>query len=275
MSVSTLTPDCISYVCTTVRERSAIELDGSKGYLIEARLGPVARSHGFGSIDELVSSLRSRRQVKLEAQVVEALTTNETSFFRDLHPFEALRKVLFPEFRDRNSGTKSLNIWSAACSTGQEIFSIAMYLREHFPDLNSWKVQLLGTDLSDDVLVRATEGKFSQIEVNRGMPAPLLVKNFDRVGLQWQLKPEVRKMARFQKLNFIERWPPLPVMDIVFLRNVLIYFSPETKRSILEKIRRVMAPNGVLFLGAAETTIGLDTSFERVQADKSVFYRLK
>ncbi|MEZ6132894.1 MAG: protein-glutamate O-methyltransferase CheR [Planctomycetaceae bacterium] len=275
MSTATLTPDAISYVCTTVRERSAIELDVSKSYLIEARLAPVARSNGFDSINDLVQSLRRQRQIKLEAQLVEAMTTNETSFFRDVHPFESLQKTLFSEFKTRNAATRSLNIWSAACSTGQEIYSIAMHLREHFADLASWKVQLVGTDLSDDVLARASAAKFSQIEVNRGLPAALLVKHFQRSGLQWELKPEVRSMARFMKLNLIERWPPLPVMDIVFLRNVLIYFSPETKRAILEKVRRVMAPNAVLFLGAAETTMGLDAGFERVQVGNSVFYRLK
>ncbi|MFY9252029.1 MAG: protein-glutamate O-methyltransferase CheR [Fuerstiella sp.] len=275
MSVATLTPEAINYVCTTVRARSAIELDVSKSYLIEARLAPVAKDNGFDSINDLIQALRGQRQLKLESQLVEAMTTNETSFFRDQHPFETLRKTLFSEIKTRNAASKSLNIWSAACSTGQEIYSIAMHLREHFADLASWKVQLVGTDLSDDVLKRAAEARFSQIEVNRGLPASMLVKHFQRNGLHWELKPEVRNMARFMKLNLIERWPPLPVMDIVFLRNVLIYFCPETKRAILEKVRRVMAPNAVLFLGAAETTMGLDAGFERVQSDNSVYYRLK
>ena len=275
MTTSTLTPDAISWVCTTVRDRSAIELDVSKTYLIEARLAPVAKQHGFASIDELIQAVKSRRKIGLESQLVEAMTTNETSFFRDLHPFEALRKTLLPEIKVRNAASKTLNIWSAACSSGQEIYSIAMHLREHFADLASWRVQLIGTDLSDDILARAKAAKFSQIEVNRGLPAPLLVKNFQRQGMQWELKPEVRNMATFTKLNLIERWPPLPQFDIVFLRNVLIYFAPETKKAILEKVRKVMAPKAILFLGAAETTMGLDTTFERVQSDNSVFYRLK
>lgn len=275
MSTATLTPDAISFVCSTVRDRSAIELDGSKSYLIEARLGPVARDNGFNSIADLVQGVRGKRRPELESRMVEAMTTNETSFFRDVHPFEALRKTLLPEVRERNAARRTLNIWSAACSTGQEIYSVAIHLREHFPDLLSWNIQLTGTDLSDDVLGRARAAKFSQIEVNRGLPAPMLMKYFQREGMQWQLRPEVRNMATFTKLNLIERWPTLPSMDIVFLRNVLIYFAPETKRQILEKVRRVMAPKALLFLGAAETTMGLDDSFERVQVDNSVFYRIK
>lgn len=275
MSTSTLTADALSFVCSTVRDRSAIELDGSKSYLIEARLAPVARENGFATIADLIQGVRAKRRPELESRMVEAMTTNETSFFRDIHPFEALRKTLLPEFRERNAARKTLNIWSAACSTGQEIYSIAMHLREHFPELPNWKVQMVGTDLSDDVLARSRAAKFSQIEVNRGLSAALLMKYFQRDGMQWQLRPELRSMATFIKLNLIERWPPLPTMDIVFLRNVLIYFSPETKRMILEKIRKVMAPKAVLFLGAAETTMGLDDSFERVQVENSVFYRIK
>ena len=275
MSATALTPDVISYVCTTVRDRSAIELDASKSYLIEARLAPVAKQNGFASIADLIQGVRAKRRPELESRLVEAMTTNETSFFRDMHPFEALRTKLLPELRVRNAMRRSLNIWSAACSTGQEIYSVAMHVREHFPDLASWKVQLIGTDLSDDVLARARAARFSQIEVNRGLPAALLVKYFQRDGMHWQLRPELRDMAAFTKLNLIERWPSLPSMDIVFLRNVLIYFSPETKRAILEKVRKVMAPQAVLFLGAAETTMGLDACFERVQVDNSVFYRLK
>ncbi len=275
MTTSTMTQETISYVCSTVRSRSAIELDISKSYLIEARLAPLAKRNGFGSIDEFVQAVKGKTKLGMESQLVEAMTTNETSFFRDIHPFEALRKTLFPEIRTKHAIQKSMNIWSAACSSGQEIYSIGMLIRENFPDLASWRVNLVATDLSDDILAKAKAGKFSQLEVNRGLPATLIVKYFQRQGLNWELQSEVRNMATFMKLNLIERWPQLPMMDVVFLRNVLIYFSPETKRAILEKIRKVMAPRGVLFLGAAETTMGLDAAFERVQADSSVFYRLK
>jgi chemotaxis protein methyltransferase CheR len=275
MNAATLTPDAIEYVCKTVRDRSAIELDASKSYLIEARLAAVARENGFATITELVQGVRTQRKPELESRLVESLTTNETSFFRDIHPFEAMKKTILPELRTVRAAQRTLNLWSAACSTGQELYSISMHLRENFPDLAAWKLNLLGTDLSDDVLEKARAARFSQIEVNRGLPAPLLLKYFQRDGMHWQLRPELRAMATFKKLNLIESWGPMPTMDVVFLRNVLIYFAPETKKLILQKVRKVMAPHGVLFLGAAETTMNLDSSFERVQIDNAVFYRLK
>ncbi len=275
MSATTLTPEAISYVCTIVRQRSAIELDAAKAYLIEARLSPVARRCGLTSTAELIGKLQSKIDPIVQQQVVEAMTTNETSFYRDAHPFDALRSTIIPEVLKLRSAQRTLNIWSAACSTGQEAYSIAMLLCEQFPELAGWKTQILGTDLSDDVLEKARAARFSQIEINRGLPALLLTKYFRREGMQWELVPQVRNMANFIKLNLIESWPTLPTMDVVFLRNVLIYFSPSTKKMILEKIRKTMAPHAVLFLGAAETTMGLDAMFDRVQINNSVFYRLK
>lgn len=275
MSTATLTNDAVAFVCKLVRQRSAIELDAAKAYLIEARLGPIARKHGCGTTMELIERLQNKPTLQMQQQVVEAMTTNETSFFRDAHPFEALRTTILPELIKLRSSHRTLNIWSAACSTGQEAYSIGMLLYEHFPDLTAWKTQILGTDLSDDVLEKARAARFSQIEMNRGLPAALLAKYFRRDGMQWELVPQVRALANFIKLNLVEAWPQMPIMDVVFLRNVLIYFSPETKRAILERVRKVMAPHAVLFLGAAETTMGLDNAFQRVQVDNSVFYRLK
>lgn len=275
MSTTTLTPDALSFVCSMVRQRSAIELDAAKAYLIEARLNPIARRHGFASTVELIRSLQTRLDAIVQQHVVEAMTTNETSFFRDSHPFDALRTTIVPELLKSRSSQRTLNIWSAACSTGQEAYSIALLLSNEFPELASWKTQILGTDLSDDVLEKARAARFSQIEINRGLPAALLAKYFRREGMQWELAPQVRNMASFCKLNLIESWPMIPMMDVVFLRNVLIYFAPETKKAILEKVRKVMAPHAVLFLGAAETTMGLDAQFDRVQINNSVFYRLK
>lgn len=274
-SASSLNAEALAFVCKLVRDRSAIELDASKSYLVEARLSTLARQHGFASTTELVQEIREKRNLVLGNQLVEAMTTNETSFFRDIHPFDALRHTILPELRALRATQRSLNIWSAACSTGQELYSVAMLLREHCPELTTWQIDLRGTDLSDEVLERARQACFSQIEVNRGMPAPLLLKYFERDGMHWRLRTDLRSMARFDKLNLIESWPAMPVMDVVFLRNVLIYFAPETKKAILQKVRKVMAPHGVLFLGAAETTINLDASFERVQIANSVFYRLR
>lgn len=275
MSTTMLPSDVISYVCTLVRQRSAIELEAAKAYLIEARLSPVAKKNGYSTPAEMVRALQSKPLAGLQQQLVEAMTTNETSFFRDAHPFEALRTLIVPDLLNSSGGRRVLNIWSAACSTGQEAYSIAILLSEHFPDLVPGRARILGTDLSEEVLTKARAGRFSQIEMNRGLPAALLAKYFRRDGMQWELAPQIRAMAEFGKLNLIEAWPALPPMDVVFLRNVLIYFSPETKKSILQKIRKVMAPKAVLFLGAAETTMGLDDSFERVQFANSVFYRLK
>jgi len=235
----------------------------------------LAKHQGCASIMDYIQRVRVKREPDQERRLVEALTTNETSFFRDIHPFNVLRSTLLPEFRTLRATQKTLNIWSAACSTGQELYSIAMTIREHFPEFANWSVKLVGTDLSEEVLNRARAGRFSQVEVNRGLAAPLLVRYFERDGMNWNLRPELKAMASFTKLNLIESWPPLPRMDIVFLRNVLIYFSPETKKEILRTVRQVMAPQAVLFLGAAETTMGLDTSFERVEAQNSVFYRIK
>ncbi len=275
MSTATLSPDAVTYVCTLVRQRAAIELDAAKTYLIEARLNPVARQLGFASLPEMLRKLQTTPNTAAQQQVVEAMTTNETSFFRDNHPFAALRSTIIPELLKTRAAGRSINIWSAACSTGQEAYSIAMLLRTDFAELVNWKVKIVGTDLSDDVLEKARAGRFTQIEMNRGLPATLLAKYFRRAGLLWELVPQIREMASFSKLNLIESWPPMPTMDVVFLRNVLIYFSPDTKRMILEKIRKVMAPNAILFLGAAETTLGLGDAFQRVQVENSVFYRLK
>jgi len=274
---TSLSTSAISFVCQVVRDKSAIELDPSKSYMIEARLAPVAKQNGFATTTKFIADVMANHRPQLVAQIVEAMTTNETSFFRDSSPFEVLRTEVLPELRDLNAAQQTLNIWSAACSTGQELYSIAMLLRENFPEMTSWKVDLRGTDLSDEVLDRAREARFSQVEIKRGLEASLLEKYFERErdGKKWQLCPSLRAMATFSKLNLIDYWPPMPLMDVVFLRNVLIYFSPESKKTILKKVREVMHPHGVLFLGAAETTMNLDSEFERVQVGKGVFYRIK
>ncbi len=223
MTTSTLSQDALSFVCDLVRCRSAIELDASKAYLIDARLGPVAKRCGFQSTAEFVQGVRAKKQPGLESSLVEALTTNETSFFRDIHPFEALRTEILPNLIGKLAKERRLRIWSAACSTGQELYSVAMLIKEHFPQLNTFDVQLLGTDLSDEVLRKASEGRYTQIEVNRGLTAKSLVRFFQRDGMHWQISPEIRSMASFRKINLIEPWVGIPPMDVIFLRNVLIY----------------------------------------------------
>lgn len=270
-----LTTTDFQFLSTLVRQRSAIVLEPEKGYLLEARLAPLARAEGFPSLEAMVAHLRSQPANGLPRKVVEAMTTNETSFFRDLHPFEALRTLVIPEVMRRRQAERRLTIWCAASSSGQEPYTVAMTLLEHFPQLSGWSLTVLGTDLSAAMVARCRTGRYGQIEVNRGLPAALLMKYFDKRGMEWQVKPEIQRLCEFRELNLIEAWGQLPAMDVIFLRNVLIYFDVETKRAILDNVRRTLNPWGYLFLGGAETTINLGEVFERVQFDKAGCYRLK
>jgi len=270
-----LNPADAQFLSALVRQRSAIVLEPEKGYLLEARLAPLARTEGFGSIDAMVSHLRSHPPNGLPHKVVEAMTTNETSFFRDLHPFEALRTVVIPEVLQRRQAERRLTIWCAASSSGQEPYTVAMTLLQHFPELAGWSVQILGTDISGPMIARCRAGRYGQLEVNRGLPATLLLKYFEKRGMEWQVKPELQRWCEFRELNLIEPWGPLPPMDVVFLRNVLIYFDLETKRRILDAVRGILNPWGHLFLGGAETTLNLGDRFQRVPFDKAGCYRLK
>ncbi len=276
MSIAThaVNAHTLDFLRSFVLEKSAIVIDPSQDYLLSTRLTPVACDHGLSSLDELVAAVKNTSDRELSRQVVDAMTTNESSFFRDLQPFEALKKVIIPELMEKRAKERTLNIWSNACSSGQEVYSIAMLLRENFPELATWKVQLIASDLSTAVLTKAREGSFKQIEVNRGLPIPLLLKYFTKNGLQWQIKNEIRESIEFRQLNLIESWPPsLPKMDIVFLRNVLIYFSPATKTSIIEKVHRILRPDGCLFLGGSEVLINLDTQFVSSPVGKTTCYR--
>ncbi len=274
MTTATLTCNSFNFISDLVRERSAIVLEPGKTYLVESRLSPVARENGMHSVDDLVEALRRPGSQALTRKVVEAMTTNETSFFRDIHPFDALKAHILPELLANRARERTLTIWSNACSSGQEVYTIAMILRENFPQLAGWKVRLLATDLSSQILAKAKEGIFNQTEVNRGLPLPMLLKYFTKSGLTWRIKDEIRHMVEFSELNLVENWPVLPPMDVIFLRNVLIYFSPETKKEILGKARRVLRPDGYLFLGGAETTMNLDNAFERATVGKATCYRL-
>ncbi len=250
MTTATLTCDSFSFISDLVRDRSAIVLEPGKTYLVESRLAPLAREHGLQSIDDLVEALRRPGAQSLTRKVVEAMTTNETSFFRDMHPFDALKTQILPELINNRSRERTLSIWSNACSSGQEVYTIAMILRENFPQLAGWKIKLVASDLSSQILAKAREGVFNQTEVNRGLPLPMLLKYFTKNGLTWRIKDEIRNMVDFCELNLVEPWPSIPAMDVIFLRNVLIYFSPETKKEILAKARRVLRPDGYLFLVA-------------------------
>lgn len=259
-----------------VYRRAAIVLEPGKEYLVESRMSPVLRKHGMESVEDLVVALRGSAAREIEDQVVDAMTTNETSFFRDHHPFETLRNDVLPEVLQAKAASRTLDIWCGASSSGQEPYSIAMTLREHFgAQLGGWKVRILATDISQEMLEKASKGAYSELEINRGLPAPLMVKYFQRVGLQWQIKPEIRDMVEFRKLNLVEPWSNMPRFDVVFLRNVLIYFDTDTKRKILAQVRRCMAPHATLFLGGAETVINFAEDLEIRRLGRTVVYRVR
>ena len=267
-------PD-FDYVCRLAHREAAIVIEPGKEYLVDTRLTPVAQREGFASLAAFIQQLRSEVKVNgLHHKAIDALTTNETLFFRDYHPFEALRGSILPDVLAQRAGARRLAIWSAACSTGQEPYSLAMLLLEYFPQLSDWTVSILATDLSPKVLKLAQEGRYSQFEVNRGLPASYLVKYFTKQGDAWCVKDEVKRRVEFRPMNLVHPWPVMPPLDLVFLRNVMIYFDVETKKTILKKIRDCLLPHGHLFLGTAETTINLDLAYQPVTAGKAVSYRL-
>jgi len=268
-----MTDQDFDFIRKLLQSRSAIALDADKQYLVESRLTPVVRSLNLGSITELVSQLRVQPSNGVVTQIVEAMVTTETSFFRDVHPFETLRKTVLPRLMGLRRDQRRLNIWCAVCSTGQEPYSIALLLREHFPELRGWNISLLATDLSRETLARARLGRFSQIEVNRGLPAALLIRHFTQHGTSWEISADFRGMVDFQELNLAQPWPPLPAMDLVLLRNVMIYFDVEMKKTILARLTRVLRPDGYLILGGAETTFNIDDSYRRVEDLKGGFYQ--
>jgi chemotaxis protein methyltransferase CheR len=272
--MSALTAIDFDFICTLAYTQSAIVLERGKEYLVETRLTPLATREGYDSLGSLIAALRKDRTAGLlQAKAVDALTTNETYFFRDFHPFESLRRALLPELIARRAETRQLTIWCAACSTGQEPYSIAMLIREHFPQLASWQIEIIATDLSPTVLKQAEAGRYNQIEINRGLPASYLIKYFVQQDTSWVIKPEIRQMVKFRPLNLIQPWPILPLCDLIFIRNVMIYFDVETKRGILKKLRPCLRPQGSLFLGSSETTLNIDPGWVPVTEGSTVVYR--
>ncbi len=268
--MSLAAPD-FALVTQIVRQRSAIDLQPGKEYLVESRLAPVARSVGEPDVAGVVARLR-RGDPALTDLVVDALTTNETSWFRDAHPFQAVAQHMLPELA--RQGARSVTIWSAACSSGQEAYSLAMLLLDWLALNPGVRTQILGTDISPTMVERARAARYTQLEINRGLPAQYLIRHFDQVGREWVLKPQVRSMARFERSNLAVPPVGVPPCDIVFLRNVLIYFDVDTKRLVLGHVRRVLRPGGYLLLGGAESTLNLDDAFQRVELGRAVVFRL-
>jgi chemotaxis protein methyltransferase CheR len=270
-----MNPADFDYIRGFVREQAAIVLEPGKEYLVESRLQTLARKENLGSPDALINNLRSDPKNGLHRRVLDAMTINETLFFRDLHPFEALRKSILPELMARRAQERQLHFWCGAASTGQEPYSVLMLIAEHFPELLGWDFRFIATDLCGEVLARARTGRFNQLEVNRGLPASLLVKYFVRRGAEWEFRQDLRRRVDFRELNLVKGWPWLPPLDLVFLRNVLIYFDLRAKQAILANTRRLLRPGGYLLLGGAETTFNIDEAFERVTFDKTSCYRVK
>ena len=256
-----MTPFDYEYLRKLLKERSGLDLSADKQYLVESRLLPLARKAGLPGLAELVQKLKGGAEA-LTSEVVEAMTTNETFFFRDKVPFDHLKATIMPELLQARAARRSLRIWCAASSTGQEPYSIAMCLKELGSALTGWRVEIVATDLSLGVLEKSRAGLFSQFEVQRGLPIQLLVKHFVQTGELWQLNADIRSMVQFRQLNLLQDFSHLGVFDIIFCRNVLIYFDQDTKTNVFSRLSRIMEPDGFLMLGAAETVVGLTEAFK-------------
>ncbi|HEX8346476.1 MAG TPA: protein-glutamate O-methyltransferase CheR [Actinoplanes sp.] len=262
-----------TYVSTMVRREAAIVLAPGKEYLVEARLIPVARQVGAADVATFLADLQRRPNIEHQRRIIDALTTNETSFFRDREPFAALANTVLPELVKARGSTRKLRFWSAASSSGQEAYSLAITLQEELP--TGWSFDIVGSDISTAMVKRAQTGEYSQVEVNRGLPASQLVQYFERAGAHWRVVPTLRRNVEFRQMNLTTPLPAMQPFDVIFLRNVLIYFDVATKRTVLRNAAKLLRPDGWLFLGAAETTIGIDDNYERVPAGRTSAYRLK
>jgi len=266
-----VTPLDYDHLRKLLRERSGLVLSADKQYLVESRLLPLARKAGLGGLSELVERLRRPNAEPLMVEVVEAMMTNESFFFRDKIPFEHFRNTIVPALMATRAAQKRIRIWCAAASTGQEPYSLAMCLKELDKTLAGWRFDILATDLSTEVLEKAKAGLYSQFEVQRGLPIQLLVKYFAQVGECWQIAPDIRAMVQFKPFNLLQDFSQFGMFDLVFCRNVLIYFDHDTKVGILERLARSLDREGYLVLGAAETVVGLTNSFKPL-ADKRGLY---
>ncbi|SHK81591.1 MCP methyltransferase, CheR-type [Bradyrhizobium lablabi] len=256
-----MTPPDYEYLRKLLKDHSGLDLSSDKQYLIESRLLPLSRKAGLSDIGELVQKMKGG-SAGLTTQVVEAMTTNETFFFRDKVPFEHFRNTVMPEILQARAGRKSMRIWCAAGSTGQEPYSLAMCLKEMGAAIAGFRVEILATDLSQEVLEKSRAGIYSQFEVQRGLPIQLLVKYFKQTGELWQINPDIRAMVAHRQLNLLHDFSPLGVFDVIFCRNVLIYFDQDTKINIFNRLAKATEPDGFLALGAAETVVGLTEAFK-------------
>ena len=259
------------FICQILRERSGLVLTNDKAYLLESRLLPVARKWKLATFDDLVRIIRSKMDEAVIRDVVEAMTTNESFFFRDTKPFDQFKALVLPALLKSRAASRTIRIWSAACSSGQEPYSLAMILSEMAAQLNGWKIEIVGTDLSSEILNRAKEGMYSQFEVQRGLPITMLVKYFAQIGDRWQINAKIRGMVQYKEFNLLQDPMPLGRFDVVFCRNVLIYFDQPTKTRVLNSVSKLMPEDGFLFLGGAETVLGITDKFQMVPGQRGVY----
>ncbi len=269
----TLSQSDFAFVSALVRREASIVLAPGKEYLVEARLIPVARQVGAAGVAEFLAELQRRPDAAHQRRIVDALTTNETSWFRVREPFAALTDVVLPQLIKSRASARKVRLWSAASSSGQEAYSLAITLQESLPP--GWSYEIVGSDISTEMIKRAETAEYSQVEVNRGLPAGQLVQYFERAGVHWRITPALRRNVSFRQMNLTAPLPAMPPFDVVFLRNVLIYFDVATKKTVLRNVARLLRPDGWLFLGAAETTIGIDDNYERVAAGRTSAYRIR
>lgn len=244
-----------------LREQSGLALPRDKEYLLESRLTPVARRHNYATLDAMALAIRNGRQSVVERDIVEAMTTNESFFFRDIGTFDVFRKGVLPALLTARAATRTLRFWFAACSSGQEPYSVAMILEEERARFAGWNVEMIATDISAEMVARARDGLYTHFEAQRGLPVQLLAKYFEKEEQGWRIKAPFRERVKFRTFNLLENFSALGAFDVIFCRNVLIYFDMATKRDILERMSRQMARDGTLFLGGAETVIGVSEKF--------------
>jgi chemotaxis protein methyltransferase CheR len=266
-----VTPPEYEYLRKFLRDHSGLDLSADKQYLIESRLMPLARKAGLSGIGELVQKLQGLGSSALQTSVVEAMTTNETFFFRDKVPFDHFRETIMPDIIKARASRKNVRIWCAAGSTGQEPYSLAMCLKEMSAALTGWRVEIVATDLSQEVLEKSKAGIYSQFEVQRGLPIQMLVKYFRQTGETWQINPELRAMIQHRQLNLLHDFSQLGAFDVIFCRNVLIYFDQETKINIFNRLARQVEADGFLVLGAAETVVGLTDTFRPIPERRGLY----
>ena len=254
-----------------LKQRSGLVLPIDKVYLLESRLTPIAHKRGLETLDDLVNEVRLKRKEDLLTEITEAMTTNESFFFRDNKPFDLFKDTVMPQLMQSRSSKRKLRIWCAAASTGQEPYSLAIILKEMEAKLPGWNIEIIGTDISQEGLDKAKVGLFSQFEVQRGLPIQLLIKYFNQVGDMWQISDEIKNMVSYRKFNLLDPFTLLGSFDVIFCRNVLIYFDQPTKTEVLERMRKLIPDDGTLFLGAAETVLGITDKFKPVQGQRGLY----